>query len=208
MGLNAKIDNYRHLPRFENEYLSRAYLVLAISIAIGGWSYGTFNVLKLIITSPRPDILIFAPIALFVLLGLIMMAKVYFFTCFHVFIDGSVIIGLNIFGWEKRFDLSDLREITVSKLSKYQIIFKYRKSGKMQMSANISDCGKLMEFILSKAINLESLNIDKLPTLESKFGLMWKKQPNWVIINEAKRRTVENRKKIQQLPIETTKEPR
>ncbi|MFZ6024006.1 MAG: hypothetical protein ACOYVG_06075 [Bacteroidota bacterium] len=193
--MSKKIDEYRHLPRYENEYPSRVYVIGAVSILIGGFSLMIFSIMRQTIITPSIAFIVLDLFLSFLMFGLIMMAKVYFFTAFHIFIKGTQIIGLNMFGYEKKFELSDLKAITVSKFSKYQIIFKYRESNEMQMSANISDCGKLMEFILDRAENIQHLNIDELPTLESKFGLMWKKMPDWKIINTAKRRAEENKKK-------------
>lgn len=143
----------------------------------------------------------------------------FFNDSYVVIIKGDKLLGIKMFGitayvrngerklervnprWINEIDFDDIVEILPLKRPLCGLKFYSRKRKKkiLEISGGINKLGEITERILPLALNLLNFDLARYP----EYLANWGKEPDWTIINTAKRRAEENRKKLQQSQSET-----
>ncbi|AFM12120.1 hypothetical protein [Turneriella parva] len=121
-------------------------------------------------------------------------------------INPEILIATFHLNRRKRIPLSDIIAIGRFWASKHAIKIEYKMRGRNNYFFTHIDLvklgerfavGELSEILLQNASEIEGVDIDKFIELNYRGQSAWGKTPDWTIINTAKRRAEENRKKAQ-----------
>lgn len=112
------------------------------------------------------------------------------------------IIAYDIYDKAKFVHYDEIRSIRINNRNNRNWFIEYfDKNTKvfrnLYLIIDLSGLGDLLENILANSQNLEGISIDDYTELWFKGKPVWGKPPDWTIINTAKRRAEENRKKAQ-----------
>lgn len=112
----------------------------------------------------------------------------------QIFLEETKIRSIGMFGQKQEILYSDISSVVETG----EIRFVFRPSIKfsagnpayasIRADGNVMRLGEMIERILDKAGNVTEVKVDRLPRIHEN----WAKDPDWTIINNAKRRAEEN----------------
>lgn len=114
-------------------------------------------------------------------------------------LEADRIVGIGLYGQKKEILYSDITAMAEKKVIPYisypwlHLHDKKRPGFVMRLSGSLIDFGELAERLLEKADRCEHIAIKEMPTKR----ILWQKDPDYEIINRAKARAEENRKKME-----------
>jgi hypothetical protein len=114
-------------------------------------------------------------------------------------LEADRIVGVGLYGQRKEILYSDITVMAEKNRVPYlsypwlHLYDKKRPGFVMRLSGSLIDFGELAERLLEKADRCEHIAIKEMPTKR----ILWQKDPDYEIINRAKARAEENRKKME-----------
>ncbi|MBU45566.1 MAG: hypothetical protein CMN76_20320 [Spirochaetaceae bacterium] len=111
-----------------------------------------------------------------------------------VTVTGNKVRAKAPFSQPIELDLEEVHSIHRARFTIGVILEVLSPQGKFWFAVRMERAGELVELILSKTPNIEKVDLGSYPKKE----YLWKKEPDWDIINAAIARAEENRKKKEQ----------
>lgn len=170
----------------------------------GGWAIGSLTLLIGVITAyqrnPASDKLIGVVFALIGCYVFPIMIYGHFRATYYIFVYEDHLAYYDIWLKKRTLHYTDIRKVIVYPRNQRRWFLYYGskeslKWQRLDLMVDLTNKGLLIEQILSRSPNLIEVDIDCY--LDKAFGgvSIWAKEPDWTIINTAKRRAEENKKK-------------